>query len=78
MSGNTDYRDTAAELASDLNTLPRAHATEASNEPTDTRKKSQATRLIELAKTVELFHGADGKAYALLEINGQRDLSNSL
>ncbi|MDQ3797605.1 MAG: hypothetical protein M3294_08615, partial [Pseudomonadota bacterium] len=38
-----------------------------------TSRKSQATRLIELAKTVELFHDADGKAYALLETNGHQE-----
>ena len=37
------------------------------------KRKSQATRLIELAETVELVHDANGKGYATLKVSGHKE-----
>lgn len=40
----------------------------------DGRRKSQATLLIEIGQQAELFHDPDGEPYALLDIDGRREV----
>jgi hypothetical protein len=61
----------------DLDALPLVDYVKAKHSPVELEAaapgKSQATRLIELAQTAELFHEANGKGYATLKINGHQE-----
>jgi hypothetical protein len=64
---------TADELRSLAENAPEPEQTSAQAVDVKPERKSQATRLIELADGAELFHTPDGKAFATVDVNGHRE-----